>query len=42
MAETCRNGSWKSFSEFVYADGTNQPPKLLRDVPEQNYLFTGI
>ena len=23
---------------FVYADGSNEPPILLRDVPEQNYL----
>jgi hypothetical protein len=32
-------GNWvEGERPFVYADGTLIPPKLLRDVPEQNYL----
>ncbi|CAB9517630.1 Gamma-aminobutyric acid (GABA) B receptor [Seminavis robusta] len=27
-----------TLSPFVYANGSNEPPALLRDVPEQNYI----
>jgi hypothetical protein len=27
---------------FLFADGTPTPPKLLRDIPEQNYLGSGV
>lgn len=31
-------GVWKDVAEFIYADGSKTPPKLLRDEPNQNYL----
>ena len=32
-------GTWTQRGPlFVYPDGTTQPPELLRDTPEQNYL----
>jgi hypothetical protein len=36
------NGTWTKLGDFVYADGTTSPPKLLRDVPDQNYLNGAI
>ena len=30
--------NWIQFSDFIYADGTTNPPLLLRDEPEMNYL----
>lgn len=36
------SGEFVSRRDFVYADGSNEPPYLLRDIPEQNYLDCGI
>lgn len=33
---------WYELFDFYYADGSTSSPKLLRDVPEQNYLNRGI
>jgi hypothetical protein len=33
-------GFWTDVAEFIYADGSTTPPKLLRDEPNQNYLST--
>mmetsp|Transcript_15998 Transcript_15998/g.33071 ORF Transcript_15998/g.33071 Transcript_15998/m.33071 type:complete len:760 (-) Transcript_15998:1068-3347(-) len=30
--------TWVKLTPFTYADGTNNPPELLRDEPEQNYI----
>jgi hypothetical protein len=38
VSELYLNGTWTHRTDFVYADGTTVPPKLLRDEPEQNYL----
>jgi hypothetical protein len=35
-------GEFMKLAPFVYADGSDVPPELLRDVPEQNYLDSGI
>lgn len=37
------DGEWKMTEEgpFLFSDGTPDPPKLLRDPPEQNYLSLG-
>ena len=32
------SGEFFKREDFFYADGSNQPPFLLRDVPEQNYI----
>ena len=29
---------WVEINPFVYSDGSNSPPELLRSVPEQNFL----
>lgn len=42
FADLYINGTWTKFVDFVYADGTTEPPALLRDTPEQNYLNSGI
>jgi hypothetical protein len=42
MSEIYLNGTWTKATDFVYADGTTEPPKLLRDEPEQNYLNSVI
>jgi hypothetical protein len=31
-------GRWVNIAPFTYAGGSTQPPLLLRDLPEQNYL----
>lgn len=33
-----KTGEWLQYTPFVYADGTTNPPELLRDEPEMNYL----
>jgi hypothetical protein len=33
---------WANRSTFYYADGTEHPPELLRDEPEQNYLKPSV
>jgi hypothetical protein len=38
LSEIYANETWTKVTNFIYADGTIYPPKLLRDVPEQNYL----
>jgi hypothetical protein len=38
ITEIYLNGNWTNVTNFVYADGSTEPPKLLRDVPEQNYV----
>jgi len=37
-------GEWTPTKDgpFLFADGTPTPPKLLRDIPEQNYLGSGV
>jgi hypothetical protein len=42
LSEIYANGTWTVVTPFVYADGTQLPPKLLRDVPDQNYLNKAI
>jgi hypothetical protein len=42
LSETYTNTTWTKVAHFIYADGTIYPPKLLRDVPEQNYLNNAI
>jgi hypothetical protein len=37
-----RTEEFMQLAPFVYADGSSAPPTLLRDVPEQNYLDSGI
>ena len=40
-----RNAStqqWQQVNPFVYADGSTNPPELLRDPAEQNYLSDGV
>lgn len=35
--------SWMAeLAPFIYHDGTNKPPQLLRTQPEQNYLESGV
>jgi 7 transmembrane sweet-taste receptor of 3 GCPR len=36
------SGKFVQMEPFVYADGSNEPPALLRDVPEQNYIDRGL
>lgn len=33
---------WQLVNPFVYADGTTNPPRLLRDPAEPNYLSDGV
>ena len=33
---------WSRLLPYVYADGTDTPPALLRDLPEQNYLNSSL
>ena len=33
---------WVEYSPFVYSDGSNHPPHLLRSEPEQNYLESSV
>lgn len=42
LSEIYLNGTWTNVTNFVYADGTTEPPKLLRDTPEQNYVNSAI
>lgn len=35
-------GSWSELKPFLFANGSPNPPELLRDIPEQNYLDTGV
>lgn len=42
LADIYINGTWTALTDFVYGDGRTEPPALLRDVPEQNYLNSGI
>jgi hypothetical protein len=42
LSEIYLNGTWTNVTNFVYADGTTEPPKLLRDIPEQNYVNSVI
>jgi hypothetical protein len=42
ISEIYANGTWTNVTDFIYADGTTLPPKLLRDVPDQNYLNSAI
>jgi hypothetical protein len=37
-----KTGAWVRVAPFIYADGTTDPPELLRDVPELNYFSKGI
>jgi 7 transmembrane sweet-taste receptor of 3 GCPR/Receptor family ligand binding region len=36
------NGTWEQRANFTYADGRHVPPDLLRDVPSQNYIPSGL
>jgi hypothetical protein len=42
LSEIYTDETWTKVTHFVYADSTIYPPKLLRDVPEQNYLNNAI
>lgn len=33
---------WTEIQPYVYSDGTTSPPRLLRSVPEQNYLDPAV
>jgi len=35
-------GEWIQYAPFIYADGTTNPPKVLRTEPEQNYISKGF
>ena len=37
-----RTGQWSQHTPFFYADGTNNPPSLLRDEPEMNFLSPSV
>ena len=34
--------SWKELTPFVYRSGSLDPPKLLRTIPDQNYLSPAV
>jgi uncharacterized membrane protein len=36
------NDTWEQRANFTYADGRQVPPDLLRDVPSQNYIPSGL
>jgi hypothetical protein len=38
LSEIYLNGTWTNVTNFVYADGTTEPPLPLRDEPDQNYV----
>jgi hypothetical protein len=42
ISDAFKSGAWSELEPFVYRDGSTMPPLLLRDIPEQNYLSSGL
>jgi hypothetical protein len=42
LSDRYMNRTWVKVLQFMYADGSASPPKLLRDFPNQNYLAKSV